>query len=94
MFDLEKAIKIWKKDFYKIPSLEDGYIEELEGHLREEISQSLEEGLSEKSAFQKAVDDVGPADKIGVEYFKTDTRGLSATPPWKRRPTTGERRHW
>jgi putative ABC transport system permease protein len=85
MFDLEKAIKKWKRDCFRNPSLEDGYIEELEAHLREEIAQALKEGLSKESAFQRAIADLGQADSIGGEYFKTDTRGRSGRPPWSRR---------
>jgi hypothetical protein len=37
MFDLEKAIKQWRKNLRKNEAMEDGYIEEIESHLREEI---------------------------------------------------------
>jgi putative ABC transport system permease protein len=82
MFDTEKAIRKWRKDCHRNPSLEDGYIEELEAHLREEIARARREGLSDEAAFQRAVEDVGSIDGIGAEYYKTDTRGISGRPVW------------
>jgi hypothetical protein len=32
MFELEKAIKKWRKDLYKNEAFEDGYVEELESN--------------------------------------------------------------
>lgn len=83
MFDLEKAIKQWRKELSKNVALEDGYIQEIESHLRDEIECKIEEGRSSEEAFQKAVEEIGLADQIGAEYFKTDTRHLSGSPPWK-----------
>jgi len=84
MFNLNKAVRKWRKSFYHIPSLEDGMIEELESHLRDIIKREKENGLTDKAAFDKAATEIGDADSIGREYFKTDTRGLSGRPPWTR----------
>jgi putative ABC transport system permease protein len=84
MFDLEKAIKHWRKALNKNSALEDGYKEELECHLRDKIEHMIGLGSSEKKAFEEAVKKIGEADSIGAEYFKTDTRSISGLPPWKK----------
>jgi len=86
MFNLEKAIRGWRRDLVKNQSLEDGYIAELESHLRDEIENRRKQGKTGKTAFDEAVLLLGAGDDIGAEYFKTDTRGLSGRPPWKRGP--------
>ncbi|MCK4758783.1 MAG: ABC transporter permease [Candidatus Aminicenantes bacterium] len=83
MFDLEKAIKKWKKTLRKNEALEDGYIAELESHLRDEVDILIRRGTSEEEAFGKAVAEIGKTDDIGAEFHKTHTRRLSGRPPWK-----------
>jgi putative ABC transport system permease protein len=83
MFDLEKAIKQWRKKLRKIEALEDGYIAELESHLRDEINHQMKHGAKEEEAFRKAVQSVGQPESIGEEFYKTYTRRLSGRPPWK-----------
>lgn len=83
MCDLEKEIKRWRKSFFKSESMEDGYIEELESHLRDAIKRLKESGLSEEEALKRAIDQVGQPDSIGDEYFKTDVRGIPVQAHWK-----------
>jgi len=85
MFDLEKAIKEWRKGLRKNEAIEDGYVEELESHLRDEIDRQLDEGLSREGAFERAVEEIGGAENIGAEYYKADTLRLSGNPPWHTR---------
>ncbi len=84
MFNLEKAIKDWRKALNKNEALEDGYKEELECHLRDKIDYLIGLGSSEEKAFEEAARKIGEADSLGAEYFKTDTRGSSGLPPWKK----------
>jgi putative ABC transport system permease protein len=84
MFDLDKAIKQWRKILNKNDALEDGYKEELENHLRDKIDYLVSIGSSEREAFDEAVAKIGDADVIGVDYHKTDTRRLNGRPPEKR----------
>jgi putative ABC transport system permease protein len=84
MFDLEEAIKKWRKSLRKNEALEDGYIEELESHLRDKIDHLKDRGLSEEKAFLDAVEKIGDRDRIGEEYFKADTRKMISRPPWKK----------
>ena len=44
MFDLEKAIAQWKHRLFRVQTLEDGYVAELEAHLRDEIEKLVDEG--------------------------------------------------
>ena len=83
MFDLEKAIKQWRKGLRKSEALEDGYIAELESHLRDEIDDQIKLGTSEDEAFKKAVNSVGQPEGLGEEFYKTHTRRLSGRPSWK-----------
>jgi|GEM_PF-338341 len=84
MFDLELAITKWRKLLRKNSALEDGYIEELESHLREEIDEGR--GLSEEEAFNAAVEKIGVAENVGEEYYKSDTTHISKRPPWQTNP--------
>jgi len=83
MFDLEKAIKQWRKKLRKVEALEDGYIAELESHLRDEIDSLIQSGESEEEAFEKAIADIGLPNGIGEEFHKIHTRRHSGRPPWK-----------
>lgn len=76
MFDLKQAIKKWRKELHKDESMEDGYITELESHLKDEIENQLNMGKNEEEAFNTAVKMIGPVDRIGAEFHKTDSRGL------------------
>jgi len=84
MFDLDDAIREWRKAFRKNEAFEDGYIEELESHLRDKVEHLKSRGLSEEKAFAEAVGKIGERDLIGEEYFKTNTRKMSGRPPWKK----------
>ena len=56
MFDLEEAIKNWRKGLNANEALEDGDKEELESHLRDKIEFLVLQGSSEKEAFEEAAD--------------------------------------
>jgi hypothetical protein len=54
MFDLEQAIKEWKKSLRMKNAIEDGDAAELEGYLRDKIEDLRGQGKSEEEAFKKA----------------------------------------
>jgi putative ABC transport system permease protein len=83
MFDLKTTIQDWKRKLRRNPAFEDGDIAELESHLRDEIERLKTEGLSEEEAFQKASEEIGEAENIGQELYKTRTTKVDATPSWK-----------
>ena len=74
MFELEKAIKKWRKNLNKNEAMEDGYIQEMESHLRDVIEGKIEQGISEETAFRMSAEEIGQPKQIGIEYHKTDTR--------------------
>jgi len=74
MFDLEKAIKQWRKTLQKNEAMEDGCLAELESHLRDEVERQIHIGLDAKYAFEKATQSIGTSDDIGIEYGKSRTR--------------------
>ena len=81
MFELEKAIVKWRKALRKKQAIEDGYLAELESHLRDEFERHTKKGIPDEEAFQRSLEEIGPIDSIGAEYFKTDTRNISGRPP-------------
>ena len=85
MFDLEEAIRNWRKALHKIESMEDGHIEELEAHLMDEIEDRISRGEKQEEAFQKATANIGTILDIGAEVYKTQTRSISGRPPWELR---------
>ena len=69
MFDLEKAIKAWLKDFRKHRAFNTGSIREMELHLRDHIDDLMQEGFDEKVAFQKAVKAFGDIKPMAKETY-------------------------
>lgn len=83
-FNLEEALISWRKSLYKQQGLEPGYIEELEGNLRDRIEDYLASGMSEADAFEKAVNkSIGNPENVADEFFIARTK-WSKTPPWKK----------
>jgi len=70
MFELEKAIRDWKKSLFRSQNMEEPDIAELESHIRDEIDRLLKEGLDEATAFQKAVKDTESFESLEAEYGK------------------------
>ena len=70
MFDLENAIKKWKKNLQKYEVFEDGLTADIELHLRDAYDGQRKAGLDEEAAFRMAVAQVGTADSIASEYSK------------------------
>ncbi len=74
MFELEKAIKQWRKNLRKNEAMEDGYIQEMESHLRDVIEDKIRQGISEEEAYRISTEEIGHTDRIGEEFHKTDAR--------------------
>jgi putative ABC transport system permease protein len=70
MCDLEKAIRNWKRDLAKNPSLEDTYIAELEASLRDEVADRIRRGENPEEAFEHATADLGEPKAIDAEFAK------------------------
>jgi len=83
MFDLENAIREWKKSLFKDPGIEESDVIELEEGLREEIEELCQEGLSEEEAFRRVAAELAPADVLGTEFYKVRTTRRSGRPSWR-----------
>ncbi|HUU05443.1 MAG TPA: FtsX-like permease family protein [Patescibacteria group bacterium] len=83
MFDLENAIKKWKQKLAANQAMEEGYIAELEGHLRDRVEELTGQGVAAQDAFEQVVEAMGNADETGSEFFKAHTVRRSDRPPWQ-----------
>jgi hypothetical protein len=74
MFDLEKSIADWRKQMRAAGIKASMPLEELEIHLREEISHFVASGKSEAVAFEIAVTRVGNPGTVGSEFRKNNSQ--------------------
>jgi hypothetical protein len=74
MFDLEKAIKDWKKGLAKNEALEDTYLAELEAALRDEVADLVRRGEGESEAFRRVSSEMGDGVTVGAEFAKVRRR--------------------
>ncbi len=84
MFDLETAIREWKKALAANPGLEDGQRAELEACLRDEVADLVRRGKSPEEAFRQATGEMGKADEIGYEFFKVYAKRRFGPPSWRK----------
>ena len=70
MFDLEKEINEWLTSLRKHKGFEEGHIEELETHLRDDIEYRMSKGATEEEAFSNAAAQIGESHQVGEELFK------------------------
>ncbi|MEE8469401.1 MAG: permease prefix domain 1-containing protein, partial [Planctomycetota bacterium] len=75
MFELEPVMQGWREGLTE--SLRDEDLEELEGHLREEITQLCAKGLSAEEAFVIAVRRVGGERELCAEFSKVHPRAAA-----------------
>lgn len=79
MFNLEQSIDEWRRQMQaggiKSPLL----LDELEGHLREEIEQLAGSGLPLGGAFGTAVQQIGQAQIIETEFTKIERNSMKLT---------------
>src|SRR5688572_1879462 len=72
MFDLESAIKNWRQQTAANWTGGSSALDELEDHLREEITALTRAGQPEQAAFTKAVARLGDSSVIRREFAKID----------------------
>ena len=70
MFDLEQSIAEWRRQMLAAGIKTPVPLEELEIHLREEIEQQMQSGLSAQQAFGIAVKKIGHAPELKKEFKK------------------------
>ena len=72
MFDLEQAIADWRKNVAVETRLEPQMLDELENHLRETVHQSIDAGVAEPLAFERAVAQLGTPQALATEFEKLE----------------------
>jgi hypothetical protein len=70
MFDLEKAISEWRQQIIAAGLKKGEAVDELEDHLRNDIQQQIQAGLTTQEAFESAVERIGGAWAIKTEFAK------------------------
>jgi hypothetical protein len=70
MFDLEQAIADWRRQMLAVGIKAPVPLEELEIHLREDIAQQMQSGLSAQPAFGIAARKIGQAPELKREFKK------------------------
>ena len=80
MFDLEKAIADWRKQMLVAGIRAPVPLEELEIHLREDIEQQKQSGLSAGKAFESAVRKIGHGHVLNTEFAKVG--GVEKSAKW------------
>ena len=70
MFDLEKALASWRHSlvYHRAFMTED--LDELERHVRDQVSALVKEGIAEKEAFRRALQEMGGYGAVETEYRK------------------------
>jgi len=81
MFDLEKAIREWRKALFRSPNMEEADVAELESHIRDEVDRLVNEGRDEEAAFRKAMEDPISVEALDAEYGKVRRLRLDR-PSW------------
>jgi len=77
MFNLEQSILKWRQGMLAAGIKTPVPLEELEGHLREEIEAQVQLGRSEPAAFAAAVASVGGAPGVRAEFAKIAEPGTA-----------------
>src|SRR5580658_4922535 len=70
MFNLEQSIAEWRRQMLAAGIKSPVPLEELEGHLREEIEQQMKAGSNAQDALNSAVQKIGPAQALKGEFDK------------------------
>ncbi|MEP4531876.1 MAG: ABC transporter permease [Cyclobacteriaceae bacterium] len=73
---LERDIQDWKKSLYKHVGFEPEDIEELDDHFRSKIDDLIDQGLSEKAAFDQARDEFSSEYNVLVNEYQTSRSRL------------------
>lgn len=70
MFDLETAIKEWRRQMVLAGITSSVALDELESHLRDDIEFAMDTGGCEQDAFASAIKHIGSPWEIGTEFAK------------------------
>ncbi len=70
MFNLEQSIAEWRRRMISAGIKSPGVLDELESHVREDVEQQMRSGATAEQAFRAAVQRVGAAENLKVEFAK------------------------
>lgn len=73
MFNLDQAIREWRKKMVATGIKAPALLDELESHLRDELEQQMRSGVSAHCAFANAVQAIGEAHALQREFKKVIT---------------------
>ena len=76
MYDLNQAVRQWRQTMSQGGAQSVENLQELESHLRDEITSLQKSGLSEEESFLVAARRLGSPGALAVESSKTDPFGL------------------
>src|SRR4051812_38658206 len=68
MFNLENAIKGWRRQLAESGITSAEILDELEGHLRDEVEEQMRSGETPENAFKSAITQVGHSRELGREF--------------------------
>jgi hypothetical protein len=84
MSDLEKSITEWREQMLAAGIKTPVPLDELENHLREEIERQMKSGLNEQTALEIAIQTIGQANTLKLEFGKNKNMNLQ-TYIWTKR---------
>ena len=70
MFDLEQALRSWRRHLGRVALLTASELDELENHLYDEMELLEADGVAAEAAFHTAVERLGDADSLRREFSK------------------------
>src|ERR1041385_7042230 len=73
MFNLDQAITDWRRQMLAAGIKAPVPLDELESHLRDDVEQQMQSGLTARQAFEVAVRQLGEAGVLKQEYKKVGT---------------------
>jgi hypothetical protein len=89
MRDLDQAVSEWRRQMTAAGVSNPEVLDELESHLREDVEQQMRSGSNVQEAFDTAVERMGQASSLQVEFGKVGTWAEPAKPSWLRASLLG-----
>lgn len=84
MAGIEPQIAMWRSYLLERPALDEADVEELEGHLRDQITELETSGLGDEEAFLVAIRRLGSLDEVSREFAREHSERL-----WKQLVVSG-----
>jgi hypothetical protein len=87
MFNLDQAIAEWRRQMVAAGIKTPEVLDELEGHLREDVEEQVRSGSNAQEAFEAAVQRMGQANSLKVEFEKAGEMAGQEKKFWSRGST-------